>query len=214
MKIEIWADVACPWCYVGKRRFERALTQFEGRDDVEVIWRSFELDPRAPREQKLSGPEVLARKYRVTVEQANAMNDRLKGEARKEGLELHPEKIRMVNTFDAHRLAHHAGSEGKQAEMVERLFHAYHVEGAVLSDPDTLTALAGETGLGSAAVQSVIEGDAYSDAVRADEERASSFGISGVPFFAIDETYGVSGAQPVELFLSALREASEAAKAT
>src|SRR6476661_6583542 len=107
MKIEIWSDVACPWCYVGKRRFEKALESFEHRDKVEIVWRSYELDPRAPRTQQLSAPEVLARKYRVSVEQANAMNERLKGEGKKEGLALAPERVRMVNTFDAHRLIHH-----------------------------------------------------------------------------------------------------------
>jgi predicted DsbA family dithiol-disulfide isomerase len=206
MKIEIWADVACPWCYVGKRRFEKALGEFDRRDGVEVTWRSFELDPRAPRAQPLSGPEVLARKDRVSVEQANAMNDRLRSEGAKEGLDLHPERVRMVNTFDAHRLVHHAASEGKGAAMVERLFHAYHAEGEVLSDPATLVRLATEAGLGAQAAQAVVEGDAYSDAVRADEERAAQFGISGVPFFAIDETYGISGAQPPEHILAALRD--------
>src|SRR6476661_8694704 len=144
MKIEIWADVACPWCYVGKRRFERALEQFDGRDQVEIVFRSYELDPRAPRVQPLPAPEVLARKYRVSVEQANAMNERLKGEGKKEGLELAPEKIRMTNTFDAHRLIHYAAVSGKRAEMVDRLFHAYHVEGADLGDVDTLVGMAGE----------------------------------------------------------------------
>jgi predicted DsbA family dithiol-disulfide isomerase len=207
MKIEIWADVACPWCYVGKRRFEKALAKFDGRDDVEVIWRSFELDPRAPRVQPLTAPEVLARKYRVSVEQANAMNERLKGEARKEGLDLHPEKIRMVNTFDAHRVIHHAAGVGKRAEMVERLFRAYHIEGEVLSDAETLIRLATEAGLDAASTRAVIDGDTYSDEVRGDEERASSFGISGVPFFAIDEKYGVSGAQPTEHILEVLTQA-------
>ena len=120
LPIQVYSDIICPWCYVGKRRFERAMRDFEGRDDVEVVWRSFELDPRAPRTQPLSGAEVLARKYRVSVEQANSMNDRLKGEGRKEGLDLHPEKIRMVNTFDAHRLIHHAASIGKRASNDRR----------------------------------------------------------------------------------------------
>lgn len=207
MKIEIWSDVACPWCYVGKRRFEKALASFEGRDDVDVVWRSYELDPRAPRVQPLSAPEVLARKYRVSVEQANAMNDRLKTEALKEGLVMAPDRIRMVNTFDAHRLIHHAATAGKRAEMVERLFAAYHTEGALLSDHDVLVALAKEVGLEEAPARAVLEGDAFSDAVRADENRAAEFGISGVPFFAIDEKYGISGAQPAEVMLSALRQA-------
>jgi predicted DsbA family dithiol-disulfide isomerase len=208
MNIEIWSDVACPWCYVGKRRFEKALVSFEGRENVHVTWRSYELDPRATREQPLLGPEVLARKYRVSLEQANAMNDRMRGEALKEGLTMAPEKIRMVNTFDAHRLIHHAGTAGKRAEMVERLFAAYHTEGALLSDHEVLVALAKDVGLEEAPVRTVLEGDAFSDAVRADENRAAEFGINGVPFFAIDEKYGISGAQPTELILSALRQAA------
>ena len=208
MKVEIWSDIACPWCYVGKRRFEKALAEFEGRDEVDVLWRSYELDPRAPRVQPLSAPEVLARKYRVSVEQANGMNERLKAEGRKEGLDMAPERIRMVNTFDAHRLIHHAAKEGKRSEMVERLFHAYHVDGALLSDPAVLVALAVEVGVDGAAAKQVIEGDAYSDAVRADEERAAEFGISGVPFFALDEKYGISGAQSPEVMLDALRQAA------
>jgi predicted DsbA family dithiol-disulfide isomerase len=208
MQIEIWSDVACPWCYVGKRRFEQALAAFEGKDEATLVWRSFELDPRAPKVQPLSAPEVLARKYRVSVEQANAMNERLKGEGTKEGLHLAPEKIRMVNTFDAHRLIHHAATDGKQPDMVERLFRAYHVEGALLSDVEVLVSLAEEVGLDGTGARMVVEGDIHSDAVRADKERAAAFGISGVPFFAIDERYGISGAQPVELMLSSLRQAA------
>ena len=210
MKIEIWTDVACPWCYVGKRRFERALEQFDRRDDVDIVWRSYELDPRAPRVQPLSAPEVLARQYRVSLEQANAMNERLKAEGAKEGLALAPERVRMVNTFDAHRLIHHAGaaSPERQRDMVDRLFRAYHVEGEALSDLETLVRLAGEVGLDTDATKAMLEGDRYSDAVRADEERAAMFGITGVPFFAIDEKYGVSGAQPLEVFLGALSGAA------
>jgi predicted DsbA family dithiol-disulfide isomerase len=210
MRIEIWSDVACPWCYVGKRRFEKALAQFEKRGEVEIIWRSYELDPRAPKVQPLSAQEVLARKYRVSAEQANAMNDRMKAEGRKEGLEMAPEKIRMVNTFDAHRLSHHAATEGKREEMVERLFHAYHIEGALLSDTDVLVGLARDVGLKPEPARMVLEGDQYSDDVRADENRAAEFGISGVPFFAIDEKYGISGAQPLDVMLETLRLSSKA----
>jgi predicted DsbA family dithiol-disulfide isomerase len=146
----------------------------------------------------------------VSVAQANAMNERLKGEGRKEGLELAPERVKMVNTFDAHRLIHHAGatSPAMQRAMVDRLFHAYHVEGELLSDHATLVRLAVEVGLDSEATGAMLAGDLYSDAVRADEERAAMFGISGVPFFAIDEKYGVSGAQPLEVFVSALSNAA------
>jgi predicted DsbA family dithiol-disulfide isomerase len=209
--VEVWADVACPWCYVGKRRFEAALRELGDDADIEVRWRSFELDPRAPRTQPLSAPEVLARKYRVSLDQANAMNARLKAEARKEGLELAPEKIRMVNTFDAHRLIHYANGVSRGAEMTERLFQAYHVEGEDLADIDNLVELGAQLGLDRSTTRKALENDDFAADVRADEQRAADFGISGVPFFAIDERLGISGAQPVEVFVSALRQAAQAA---
>jgi predicted DsbA family dithiol-disulfide isomerase len=138
------------------------------------------------------------------------MNARLEAEGRKEGLELAPERIRMVNTFDAHRLIHLATTQSLGAEMTERLFRAYHVEGMDLADLGVLAALGAELGLERGATRAVLEGDDFSDDVRADERRAADFGISGVPFFAIDERLGISGAQPVEVFIETLREASTA----
>ena len=214
MKVEIWSDIACPWCYVGKRRFERALGSFSHRDDVEVVWRSFELDPAAPRRHAEPQAELLARKYGVPLAQAQAMNARMTGEARKEGLEFNLERVQVGSTFDAHRLIHHAAAEGRRDEVVERLFAAYLTHGDALGEPEVLVRIAADAGLDADAARAMLASDAFADAVRADEARARTFGISGVPFFAIDERYGVSGAHPPEVILDALRQAwSEGAAA-
>jgi predicted DsbA family dithiol-disulfide isomerase len=207
MKVEIWSDIACPWCWIGKRRFEHALSQFEHRDEVEVVWRSFELDPTAPRQHGVPQAELLARKYGMPVEQARAMADRVAAEGSKEGLRFDFERVQSGNTFDAHRLIHLAAASGRRDEMVDRLYAAYFTEGEALGEVDTLVRLATEVGLDAAEARAMLEGDALADDVRADEERARAFGISGVPFFAIDERYGVSGAQPPLALLEALRRA-------
>jgi predicted DsbA family dithiol-disulfide isomerase len=209
MKVEIWSDIACPWCYVGKRRFERALREFEHAADVDVVWRSFELDPQAPRVHVESQHELLARKYRLSTERVRAMNEHLTAEARKEGLDFQLERVRVGNTFDAHRLVHLAAESGRAAEMKERLMRAYFSEGEAVGEPATLRRLAGEVGLDSQRVSELLASDAFGADVRADEARAREFGVTGVPFFAIDERYGVSGAQPVEVLLGALRQAYE-----
>jgi predicted DsbA family dithiol-disulfide isomerase len=214
MKVEIWSDIACPWCYVGKRRFESALQQFEHAGDVEVVWRSFELDPHAPRTHAESQDELLAQKYGMPVERARAMNDRMAGEARKEGLDFHFDRVKVGNTFDAHRLVHLAAESGKADAMKERLMRAYLTEGEAIGEPETLLRLGTEVGLDAGRVRDVLAGDAYGRDVRADESRARAFGISGVPFFAIDERYGVSGAQTPDVLLEALRQAHADSKPT
>ena len=214
MKLEIWSDIACPWCYVGKRRFEQALASFPERDSLEVTWRSFELDPSAPAVRPGSAAEHLARKYRLPLARAEEMNANMTAQGAKEGIQFNFDRMMMGNTFDAHRLIHFAAGEGRRTEMVERLFKAYFTEGASLGDRDVLARLAADVGLDADASRRALESDAFADAVRADEERARGFGITGVPFFAIDERYGISGAQPPEFILSALRQAwSEAAPA-
>jgi predicted DsbA family dithiol-disulfide isomerase len=207
MKVEIWSDIACPWCYVGKRRFESALGQFEHRDDVEVVWRSFELDPDAPRAHGVPQDELLASKYGMPLERARAMNARMTDEAKKEGLDFHLDRVKVGNTFDAHRLVHLAAESGRADAMKERLMKAYFTDGEAIAEPETLARLAAEIGLDPAKARQVLAGDAYAADVRADESRARAFGISGVPFFAIDERYGVSGAQTPEVLLGALRQA-------
>jgi predicted DsbA family dithiol-disulfide isomerase len=214
MKVEIWSDIACPWCYVGKRRFEQALDTFEHRAEVAVVWRSFELDPTAPRNVGMPQDELLAKKYGMPVEKARAMNERMTSEAAKEGLEFHFDRVQVGNTFDAHRLVHLAAETGKADAMKERLMRAYLTEGESLGDPATLQRLAQDVGLDDATVGDVLGGDRFASDVRADEARARSFGISGVPFFAIDERYGVSGAQPPEVLLEALRQAHAESRLT
>ena len=207
LRVEIWSDVVCPWCYVGKRRFERALAAFDHRDDVELTWRSFELDPEAPREREHSGAEHLAAKYGMSVEQAHATNAQMTELAAGEGLEYHLDRTRGGNSFDAHRLIHVAADHGLQDAMKERLMRAYFTEGEAVGDRETLIRLADEVGLDA---RETLNGDAYADAVNADVELAHRIGIRGVPYFVLDRRYGVSGAQPAELLLQALDKAWEA----
>jgi predicted DsbA family dithiol-disulfide isomerase len=206
MQIEIWSDVICPWCYIGKRRFETALADFAHRDGVQVIWRSFELDPNAPRQQPGTLVEMLARKYRVSPQEAAAMNARVTGIAAQIGLEYHLEKARPGNTFDAHRLLHFAASLQLGDRATERIMHAYFSEALPVGDRAALARLAPEFGIAEGDALAMLESDAYADAVRADEARAAAFGISGVPFFVFDEKSGISGAQPVEAFAEALQQ--------
>lgn len=206
MNIEIWSDIVCPWCYIGKRRFEKALARFAHRDQVEVTWRSFELDPGAPRVYPGTLDEMLAKKMGGSLARAAAANQQVTALAAQEGLEYHLDQARPGNSFDAHRLVHFAAAHGLQDAMQERLLRAYFSEGRAIGDPDTLASLAAEVGLDAAEARAVLAGDAYAAAVRADEQRAAAFGIAGVPFFAIDEQYGISGAQPSEVFLNALEQ--------
>lgn len=207
MHVEIWSDIACPWCYIGRRRFERALAGFEHRDQVEVIWRSFQLDPEAPREYSGSIYDMLAEKKGISREQSEEMHRQVTELAAQEGLEYRFDRVRPGNSFDAHRLLHFARERGVQSEMKERLQRAYFTEGLPVGDPDTLVRLAGEVGLEEAAARSVMESEEYADAVRADIRRARELGCRGVPFFVLAGKYGVTGAQPAETFAQALERA-------
>jgi predicted DsbA family dithiol-disulfide isomerase len=209
LAVEIWSDVVCPWCYIGKRRFESALAQFEHRDDVELRWRSFELDPDAPRIAEVTGPERLAAKYGVSLEQARAMNANVTGIAAGEGLEYRLDRTRGGNTFDAHRLIQLAADEGIQDAVKERLMRGYFTEGEPIGDHDALARLTADAGLDPAAARALLAGDAHADSVRADEQLARQLGITAVPFFVLDRRYGVSGAQPAEILLGALQQAWE-----
>jgi predicted DsbA family dithiol-disulfide isomerase len=211
MKIEIWSDIVCPWCYIGKRRFEAALDRFAHRDQVEIVWRSFELDPRAPRHTPGSLNDMLAHKLGVSQAQAAAMNQHVTDLAAAEGLDYQLDRARHGNTFDAHRLIHLAATHHLQAEAKERLLRAYFSEGLPISDPNTLVAIGSELGIPGDEVRAMLESDTYADEVRADQRRAAAFGIRGVPFFVIDEQYGVSGAQASAVFLDALEQAWAAA---
>jgi predicted DsbA family dithiol-disulfide isomerase len=207
VKVEIWSDVVCPWCYIGKRRFESALAEFGHRDEIEVRWRSFELDPTAPRRRELPTSEHLAQKYGMTVEQAVAAQENVSGLAAAEGLDYHLESSIGGNSFDAHRLLQLAAAHGVQDELKERLLSAYFIESEAIGDREVLGRLAVDAGLDEDEVAELLAGDRFGDAVREDERLARELGINGVPFFAIDNRYGVSGAQPAEVILAALNEA-------
>ncbi len=207
MKVEIWSDIACPWCFVGKRRFEKAIASFPERDSLDIVWRSFELDPNAPARQDKPTVDLLASKYRMPPSQAQGMLDNMTATGAVDGIEFRFDRSISGNTFDAHRLIHFAATHGKRAEMVERLFRGYFTDGEAMGDRPTLERLAMDIGLDQGAVTSMLNSDAFAADVRADEARAQQFGISGVPFFAIDEKYGVSGAQPAEIIVKALQQA-------
>jgi predicted DsbA family dithiol-disulfide isomerase len=207
MQVEIWSDVVCPWCYIGKRRFEEALRRFDGRDDVEVVWRSFELDPGAP-PVGVDVLEHLAAKYGVSTTEAQAMQDRVTQVAAGEGLEYHLDRTQRGNSFDAHRLLHLAREHGLQDALEERLFRAYFTEGHPIGDRAVLRELAVEAGLPEAEVDDVLAGDRFADAVRADEQTAQELGCRGVPFFVVDRAYGASGAQDPAVLLQILQGAA------
>jgi predicted DsbA family dithiol-disulfide isomerase len=218
LQVEVWSDIACPWCWVGKRRFESALDVFYGRDreradEVAVTWRAFELDRSAPPAPAEPGDHAarLAKKYGMSIAQAEAATARLTSVAKADGIEMRFDRIRSGNTFDAHRLLHFAGERGVQNELKERLFKAYFSDGEAMSDRATLVRLATELGLDGAEVSKVLETNAFASEVRADEQDASDAGIRGVPFFVFGagpaRKYAVSGAQPVEVFVEALERA-------
>jgi predicted DsbA family dithiol-disulfide isomerase len=211
MKVEIWSDVVCPWCYLGKRRFEKALASFEHNSDVELRWRSFELDPGAPPVRTGDPVQRLADKYGMSRAEADAANDRLTGLAAAEGLEYHLDKLRSGNTFDAHRLLHLAADKGVQDDVKERFLRAHFTELEPVGDHPALARVAVDAGLPADDVNDVLATDRYAAAVRADEDQAAAYGITGVPFFVLDGKFGVSGAQSSDVLLQALRQAWAAA---
>jgi predicted DsbA family dithiol-disulfide isomerase len=206
MDIEIWSDIACPWCYVGKRRFEAALGEFEHRDEVRVVWRSFELDPEAPREREGDRAARLAEKYGMTLERAREAERHLTEVAAGEGLKFRFDIARSGATFDAHRVVHLAREHELQDAMKERLLRAYFSEGELVGDHATLVRLAGEVGLAEQDVRETLAGDRYAEQVRDDEQTARRLGISAVPTFVIDRAIGASGAQPPDDLLELLRQ--------
>ena len=210
MNVEIWSDIACPWCAVGKRRFEKALEQFEHADDVTVTFRSFELDPDAPAAREGSTAENLAKKYGTSLEQALAMNQRMTETAAEDGLEFRFDLARGGNTFDAHRLLHLAAAHGRQLELKERLMRAYLGEGELMSDHAALTRLALEAGLPEDEVRDTLATDRFADAVREDEATARGLGICAVPLFLVYRGFGAAGAQPPEVLGDLLQRAWEA----
>lgn len=210
MRIEIWSDVVCPWCYVGKRRLETALAAFDHRDEVEVVYRSFELDPSAPRHGHELTTGVLARKYGRSEAEMRQMQQQLIEVAAGEGLAFRLFDNVHTNTVDAHRLLHLALAEGGpalQRDLKEALLAAYFVRAEDVGDHEVLTAVATSVGLDDVRVKEVLTTDEYAHAVEADVRQARAYGATGVPFYVVDERYGVSGAQPAEVFSQVLERA-------
>jgi len=210
VKIEIWSDVVCPWCFVGKRRLETALSTFDHADEVEVVYRSFELDPTAPHHGHELSTGVIARKYGRSEAEMRQMQQQLIDLAAEEGLAFRLFETVHTNTIDAHRLLHLAletGGPALQRELKEALLSAYFERAADVGDHDVLTAAATAVGLDESRVRAVLESDEYADRVAADIAQARAYGATGVPFFVVDQAYGVSGAQPAEVFSQVLDQA-------
>jgi predicted DsbA family dithiol-disulfide isomerase len=207
MRVDIWSDVVCPWCYLGKKNFEDALKSFDDRGDVDVVYRSFELDPTAERDVTTPTVELLAAKYGMSVTEANAAQQQMTERAAQAGLEFRMAGLRSGNTRDAHRLLHLASAHGRQPELMEALHRAYFTEQRSIFDSASLTELAVESGLDRDEAREVLQSQEYDEAVEADESTASSLGVTGVPFFVIDRKFAVSGAQPAEILVRALEHA-------
>jgi predicted DsbA family dithiol-disulfide isomerase len=205
MRVDIWSDLVCPWCYIGKRRFEKALADFPGREQVAVVHRSFQLDPTMPKGERFRHRDVLMRKYRMNEAQLAATQARLEQVAAAEGLDYHLADTMTGNTLDAHRLVHLAAEQGIQDAVIERFFRAHFSEGRSLFDDDSLVSLSHEAGLED--VHAVLASDRYAAEVADDHRQAATLGAGGVPFFVFDGRFAVSGAQASETFGDALRQA-------
>ena len=206
MKVDIWSDVVCPFCYIGKRKFEKALAGFAHRDDVEVVWHSFQLDPNSAPAPGQSIHEALARKKGVSVEEARGMGDYVSKAAAEVGLHYDFDRTIPANTFLAHQLIHLGAHHGRQDATKERLMAAYYLEGQNVGDLDTLVELGTEVGLDAAESRAALTAGTYANAVRLDEYQAQQIGVRGVPFFVFEDKYAVSGAQQPELFAEVLEK--------
>ncbi len=210
MKVEIWSDVMCPFCYIGKRRFEKALQNFDHKDDIEVVWKSFQLNPQAITNPDVSVTEDLATKKGWTIEHAREMSDYVSKMAAGEGLHYDFDKAVSANSFNAHRLLQFAKTQGKGDALKEALLYAYFTDGKNTDDTATLLELGLKAGLEKAEVETVLhDPSSFADAVEYDIEEAQKLGINGVPFFVLDRKYGISGAQEVSVFEQNLAKAYE-----
>lgn len=207
MKVEIWSDVACPFCYIGKRSFEEALSQFPDKDQVEVVYRSFELDPKTPKDIEQDVHDMLAAKYGMTRDKAKEMGQNVSNMAEAIGLTFEFDTMILTNTFDAHRLTHHAAKYDKRPDMTEQLFKAYFTDSKHVGDHEILAGLAENIGLNKQEALNVLASTEYTTEVRADEHEAQQLGVTGVPFFVINRKFGISGAQSADYFLNALKQA-------
>jgi predicted DsbA family dithiol-disulfide isomerase len=204
MKIEIWSDIMCPFCYIGKRHFEKAMETFAGKEDVQVEWKSFQLNPDMKTEPGKSINEYLAEHKGWSIEQAKQANQYVTGMAAKAGLSYDMDRAVVANSFDAHRVIQLAKSVGKGDEMEERLFKAYFTEGKNIGDQATLAELAADAGIDKQRAEEVLKSREFADAVDQDIYEAQQIRVSGVPFFVLNNRYAVSGAQPAEAFAGAL----------
>ena len=208
MRVDIWSDVICPWCYVGKARLSKALSSFAHGDEVEVVYRSFELDPGYPKDLHETTFTMLSRKYGMSEADARAAESRIAGLAAAEGLGFAPERP-VGNTFDIHRVLQLGLAKGVQAELVHAVDQAYFGQGRPVFNRDAITEIAAAAGLDATLTGEVLDDDGYAEEVRQDELQARQLGITGVPFFVFDMALGVSGAQPTETLASALQQAWE-----
>lgn len=209
MKIEVWSDFVCPFCYIGKRRLENAMKTFPHENQIILEFKSYELDPNTEATPNKSIHEYLSEKKGMSIEQAKQMNESVGKQAAEVGLTYHFDTMQHTNTFDAHRIAKYAEQQGKGIEMAERLMHAYFTESKLISDYETLITLAIDVGLDENAVTTLLKVDDYAIHVRADEEQARQIGVQGVPFFVFNEKYALSGAQPQEVFAEVLEQVWE-----
>ena len=207
MKIEIWSDVACPWCFIGKRRFEAALAAFPHREAVDVVWRSYQLDPTLPEHYDGTELEYLSSRKGMPAPQVSQMFEHVAQQAKGEGLDYRFDKVVVANSFTAHRLIHLAAAHGRQDAAKERLLSDHFEHGKDIGSRDYLTSVSADLGLPANEVEELFTTDKYSDEVRFDFQEAQGLGISGVPFFVIDRKFGLSGAQPTETFTAALNQA-------
>ncbi len=206
MRIDVWADLVCPFCHLGRRHLELALEQFEHADEVGVVWHSFELDRGAPAVDDTPAIERVAAKYGSTPEQTIAQHRLMAQDAAAVGLDFQWERMVGGSSYDAHRLLHLARSLGREEQVTDRVLRAWYTEGAALGDHDTLVRLATEAGLEDGAVRALLDSDDFGIDVRTDEALAAQIGVTSVPTFVLDQKYGVTGAQPVEVMLQAIRQ--------
>lgn len=212
MNVEIWSDVMCPFCYIGKRHFEQALKDFSGKDSVSVTWKSFQLSPDMVTDPSKNINQYLAEHKGISEAQAKQMNDRVTEMARAAGLTYNLETAVVANSFDAHRLSHFAKYHDRQDDLEERLFKAYFTEGKNTADHETLVQIAAESGLDAGAVRTMLAGNEYTEDVERDIYEAQQVGARGVPFFVFNNKYAISGAQPSSLFLQVLNKIAEEEK--
>lgn len=212
VKIEIWSDYVCPFCYIGKRHFEEALARTGLKDKVEVVFKAFELEPDSPATTDKSIQESLAEKYKISTEEVSNMLDNVTRQAKMVGLDYNFDRMRPANTFSAHRLAKFAAKENLGEQMTEALLHAYFIETEQIGSKDVLLEIAKKVGLSENRTKEMLDSDQFIEEVKADITEASQVGARGVPFFVINQKYAISGAQPTETFAEALRKVAEEEK--